>query len=267
MRYYKNDVALFHANEIVLGCVEKFIDTVRRYPLILEAVRGKSGETERIFSSAGFILYSTVKKTTLFYNREVDCFFKILQPVNFKSRIFFSLFNRAQQIYNLSEFLIDRGISVPRIEAFGTLRSMNRPFFIMKRIEGKSLYDHLVKERNLLVMPTYMKIIEKMMELHRLGYWMGDAHLSHVFINDDEVKGFIDIDSIRRNRPFKLRNLAKDLAGFNNPKLPLTEEEKKKLLSYYMNSMNIIKKEKFHGLVKCCTERRWKKKAGDRVPQ
>lgn len=263
MRYHINDTASFHSNEIVLGYVEKFIDTVRRYPFILEAVRGKSEETERIFSSAGFILYSTVKKTTLLYNGEVDCFFKILQPVNFKSRIFFTFFNRAQQIYNLSEFLIDRGISVPRIEAFGTFRSLNRPFFIMKRIEGKSLYDHLVKERNLLEMPVYMKVIEKMMWLHRLGFWMGDAHLSHVFIKDDEVKGFIDIDSIRENRPYKLKNLAKDLAGLNNPKLPLTGEDKRKLLSHYMNSMHIIKKEKFQRLVKYCTERRWKKRTGN----
>jgi len=258
MRNYTNDVASFHSNEVLTDHIEKFVDLVRRNPLILEAVRGKSEDTERIFSSAGYILYSTVKRTTLFYNPEADCFFKILQPVNFKSRISFAFFNRARQIYNLSEFLIDRDISVPRIEAFGTFRSLKRPFFIMRRIEGKSLYDHLVKEGNSLLMPVCMKVVEKLTELHRLGFWLGDAHLSHVFIKDGEVKGFIDIDSIRRNRPYKIRNLAKDLAGLNHPELPLDDEDKKKLLSRYMDIMHIRNKKKFHGLVNCCTEQRWK---------
>jgi len=258
MKYFTNDVASFHTNEILTGYVENFIDLVGRNPLVLDAIRGKSEETERIFSSAGYVLYSTVKRTTLFYNREADCFFKILQPVNFKSRVSFTFFNRAKQIYNLSGFLIGRGISVPRIEAFGTFRSLNRPFFVMRRIEGKSLYDHLVKEGNSLPTPVCMKVIEKMTELHRLGFWLGDAHLSHVFIKDDEVKGFIDIDSIRRNRPYRLRNFAKDLAGLNHPELPLSEEDKKRLLSRYMDIMHIINKKKFHGLVTCFAEHRWK---------
>lgn len=258
MKYYINEMASFHSNENLTGYVEKFIDLVRRNPLILEAIRGKSEDTDRIFGSAGYILYSTVKRTTLFYNEEADCFFKILQPVNFKSRISFAFFNRAKQIYNLSEFLIYRGISVPRIEAFGTFRSLHRPFFIMRRIEGKSLYDHLVKEGNTPHTPVCMKVIEKMTKLHKLGFWLGDAHLSHVFVKDDEVKGFIDIDSIRRNRPYKLRNLAKDLAGLNHPELPLSAEEKKSLLSRYMDIMQVTNKKKFHGFVKCYAEQRWK---------
>ena len=76
MKYYINEMASFHSNENLTGYVEKFIDLVRRNPLILEAIRGKSEDTDRIFGSAGYILYSTVKRTTLFITKKPIVFLK-----------------------------------------------------------------------------------------------------------------------------------------------------------------------------------------------
>ena len=128
----------------------------------------------------------------------------------------------------------------------------------MERVEGESLYDLLIREKKQLPMQTYLKVIEDIAKLHNLGYWLGDAHLSHIFIKDTEVSGFIDIDSIRKNRPYMLRHIAKDIAGVNHPKLPITKKEKNKLLNYYMQISEIKNENRFRQLVKYYTERRWK---------
>jgi hypothetical protein len=301
MKYFKNDVAAFNYNETVLPSVINLCNLIKVYPFILEPFRGMNEKVEAILSSAGFTLYSTVKKTTLFYESTTDCFFKILHPLTLKHKISFLFKDRTRAIYKLSEYLLSKGIKVPQIMAYGLLKSSrvivhphpnpppsrgrelirsadkyspstggrglgvggaellrSRLFFVMKRLEGKSLYDILLREKKTIPKEMYLKIVDKVAEVHSLGHWLGDAHLSHIFVNDSGVSGFIDIDSIKKNRPFRLKNLAKDLAGLNHPELPVTEDEKMKLLNYYMNRVDIRKREIFLRLLKHYTERRWK---------
>jgi hypothetical protein len=257
MKYFKNDVASFNYNETVLPSVINLCNLIKVYPFILKPFRGKDEKVEAILSSSGFILYPTVKKTTLFYESTTDCFFKIFHPLTLKHKIFFLFKNRIRAIYNLSEYLLSKGIRVPEITAYGLLKS-SRLFFVMRRIEGKSLYDILIGEKMTIPKEMYLKIVDKVAEVHSLGHWLGDAHLSHIFVNNSGVSGFIDIDSIKKNRPFRLRNLAKDLAGFNHPGLPIAENEKMDLLKYYMKKLEVRDREKFLRLVTHYTERRWK---------
>jgi aminoglycoside phosphotransferase len=257
MKYFKSYVASFYYNETVLPSVINLCNLIKEYSFILKPFRGKDEKVEAILSSSGFILYPTVKKTTLFYESATDCFFKILHPLTLKHKISFLFKDRIRAIYNLSEYLLSKGIKVPQIMAYGLLKS-NRLFFVMRRIEGKSLYDILLREKKTIPKEMYLKIVDKVAEVHSLGHWLGDAHLSHIFVNASGVSGFIDIDSIKKNRPFRLKNLAKDLAGLNHPELPVTEAEKMKLLNYYMNKIDIRKREIFLRLLKQYTERRWK---------
>ncbi|MEC4675675.1 MAG: hypothetical protein VST72_01965, partial [Nitrospirota bacterium] len=200
----------------------------------------------------------TVKKTTLLYNKKAGCFFKILNPLTLKNRILFPLLDKSGRIYLLSEQLLAEGVKVPEVEAYGTLGGEKRPIFVMKKIEGKSLYEILIREQKSLSMEMYLKIMDEVARFHLLGYWFGDAHLSHVFVTDAGVSGFIDIDSIRKNKPFSLRPLAKDLAGLNYPGLPFFDDEKRALLNHYLDASGIKKRDKFLRLLKHYTERRWK---------
>ncbi len=257
MKYFKNDVASFNYNETVLPSVINLCNLIKVYPFILKPFRGMNEKVEATLSSSGFTLYPTVKKTTLFYESTTDCFFKILHPLTLKHKISFLFKDRTKAVYSLSEYLLSKGIKVPQIMAHGLLKS-SRFFFVMKRIEGKSLYDILLREKKTIPKEMYLKIVDKVAEVHSLGHWLGDAHLSHIFVNDSGVSGFIDIDSIKKNRPFRLKNLAKDLAGLNHPELLVTEDEKMKLLNYYINRIDIRKREIFLRLLKHYTERRWK---------
>ncbi len=257
MKYFKNDIASFHYNETLLASITNFCLLVKDYPFILDPFRGTDDKVKGIFSSGGFYLYPTVKKTTLFYNQATDCFFKILQPLTLKKKIFFLFSGSTISVHRLSEYLLSKEIKVPQIMAYGVFKRGKKPFFVMKKIEGKSLYDILIGERKFLPSEIYLDVMSEIAKLHSLYYWLGDAHLSHIFVNDSGVSGFIDIDSIRKNRPFRLKNLAKDLAGLNHPKLPIIEDEKIKF-DYYMNKLNIKNKEKFLRLLKYYTKRRWK---------
>ena len=136
MKYRKNDVAsFFYYSEGVLASIEKICSLLRKYTFVLEPLRGINEEVERLFSSQGFLLYPTVKKTTLFYDQVTDCFFKILQPLTLKHRVSSLLKNRAKSIYRLSEYLLSKGVSVPTIVAYGLFKSGRKPFFGVKRIE------------------------------------------------------------------------------------------------------------------------------------
>ena len=258
MKYRKNDVASFYYSEGVLASIEKICSLLRKYPFVLEPLRGINEEVERLFSSQGFLLYPTVKKTTLFYDQLTDCFFKILQPLTLKYRVFSLLKNRAKSIYRLSEYLLSQGIKVPEVMAYGIFKRERKPFFVARRMKGKPLYDILIREKGTLSKEAYKKVADEVVRFHRFGYWFGDAHLSHIFMNDGAVSGFIDIDSIRKNKPFSIKKLAKDVAGLNHPEVPLTAAEKKELLHYYMEGMNIQNGESFAQLVKLYTVRRWK---------
>ncbi len=258
MKYSKNDVASFYYSEGVIASIEKICSLLRKYPFVLEPLRGINGEVERLFSSQGFSLYPTVKKTTLFYDQLTDCFFKILQSLTLKHRVSSLLKNRAKSIYRLSVHLFSQGIKVPEVIAYGIFKTKRKPFFVSRRTKGKSLYDILIREKGNLSREAYRKVADEVVKFHRLGYWFSDAHLSHIFMNDGAVSGFIDIDSIRKNKPFSVKKLAKDLASLNHPEVPLTAAEKKELLHYYMEKMNIQNGESFVQLVKRYTVIRWK---------
>jgi tRNA A-37 threonylcarbamoyl transferase component Bud32 len=260
MRYIKHDIGYFHSSEDVLSAVSRLCALIKDYPFILKPVRGIDDGVKKACSERGFLLYSTVRKTTLLYDRESDCFLKILHPLNLKARVSFLFTNRAENIYRLSERLIAEGLKIAKVIAYGTLKRSRMPFYAMRRVDGRSLYDLLIRERKPLKTDLCKKVMDEVARLHALGYWFSDAHLSHIFINDEGVSGLIDVDSIRKNSPFNIRNIAKDLAGLNYPGLPLTEDEKMALVNHYMSRLNIIvDKERFLKLLTSYTERRWRK--------
>ena len=128
----------------------------------------------------------------------------------------------------------------------------------MERIDGESLHAALITRKESFPFDVYANILEKLAELHKYGYWYGDLRLSHVFVKNGEISGFVDIDSIRKNILLRLRNLAKDLAGLNHPDLPLDYNEKKALFKHYVKYLDIGSEEHLLKLIKYYTKRRWK---------
>jgi tRNA A-37 threonylcarbamoyl transferase component Bud32 len=257
VKYVENEVASFYYSDAVFSSITKLCLLVKNYPFIIKPVRNDDEEIAEIYLRERFYFYPTQKKTTLFYDQYSDCFFKILHPANFKNRFLFFLINPAKSIYNLSKYLLSKDIKVSMVMAYGEFKKFRKPFFVMKRIAGKSLHKILIREKKTLTMEIYLKALDEIIKLHSLGYWFGDAHLSHIFLRDSEVSGFIDIDSIRRNRLFSLKNHAKDLAGLNHPELPLTKEERRELLDYYIKKSGIKDRERFLKLVHFYSDRRW----------
>lgn len=258
LKYTENDEACFYAGESVFATISNFCKLIKKNTLVTEPFRGNSDELKTIFLSENFVLYPTVKKTTLFYDTTADCFLKVLHPVTIKNIVLFNLMDKARHIYTYSECLLSKNIKVPKVLAYGKIRKGGHPFFVMEKLKGSSLYDIIIRNGETLTIDIYFSVIAKLAELHTQGYWLGDAHLSHIFVKDAEVSGFIDIDSIRKNLPFRLNHIAKDLAGLNHPKLPLTEDEKEALLKFYMDKAAIKEKGKFLRLLKHYAERRWK---------
>ncbi|MDP2157755.1 MAG: lipopolysaccharide kinase InaA family protein [Nitrospirota bacterium] len=231
---------------------------IEQYPGLLEPVRVADRLAEKFVAANDLVLYPTVRTTTLLYDRHADLFLKILHPVNLKSRVLFMARNRAQQIWQLSEELNAEGIAVPGVLAYGRIRRGKRPVFVMKKIRGMSLYDILIREKKTIPFDLRHAVIDRIAALHKAGFWLGDSHLSHIFVDDSTVTGFIDIDSIRRNRRRGIRNFAKDFAGLNYPGLPMTDYEKGWLISYYLKVMGIKDRKEFLEAVKHYSERRWK---------
>ncbi|MBI5666030.1 MAG: hypothetical protein HZC49_13230 [Nitrospirae bacterium] len=258
MKYIKNKAASFHCTDDILPSLGRLSEIISRRPSCLEPFRGMNEEVKAIFSEGGFQLYPTVKKTTLLYERESDCFFKILHPLNIKNRVLFHLNNRARSVYNISGRLLSEGVKTASVIAYGRFNKGRSPFFVVRRAEGESLYEILIRGKRTLDRETYFNVIGEVAKIHRLGYRLGDAHLSHIFVKDGRVSGIIDLDSIRRNRFFFLKKLAKDIAGLNHPELPLTEDEKREILYYYLNGAGITKGKRFSRMIKHYTERRWK---------
>ncbi len=259
MKYIENNAGCFHSSEDVVDSLSRLCAFIMEHPHILKPVRGVNNEIKEICSERGFHLYSTVKKTTLLYDRESNCFFKILHPLTLKARALFLFTNRAERIYRLSERLISEGLRVADVIAYGTLKTGRKPLYAMRRVEGRSLYDILIKEKMPLKPELYKRVMDEVARLHKLGYWLGDAHLSHIFVDDSGVSGFIDVDSIRRNHHFNIRNMAKDIAGLNYPRIPITDNEKTSLLDYYMDRASLEDKERFLRLLTFYTKRRWEK--------
>ena len=87
---------------------------------------------------------------------------------------------------------------------------------------------------------------------------VGDAHLSHIFVDQEEVSGFIDIDSIRRNRPPRLANLARDLGRLYHRGLPLGSTDDELLLQQYAARTGLKDVEAFERLAEGYASTRWK---------
>ena len=260
MKYIENDAAGFYCDDakLVQYFIAKLSDLVKNNPRALEPFRDIRRDVKDLLSEKGLQLYPTVKKTTLIYDPATDCYLKILHPLNAKSRMLFLLKNRAAFVYNISERLLSEGIKTMGVTAYGRFKKGRRPFFVVRKAAGESLYDILIRGKSTPGMETYLNVIIEVAKIHRLGYWLGDAHLSHIFVKDEQVSGIIDIDSIRRNRFFLIKNCAKDIAGLNHPELPLTKDEKKDILYYYLNAAGIKNEKRFLWLLKHYTERRWK---------
>ncbi|UCD34333.1 MAG: hypothetical protein JSU90_08515 [Nitrospiraceae bacterium] len=240
------------------GALARLSSVVRDNPWVLAPFQDRDERAGRVLAAAGFELYATVKGTTLFYDAAPDCFFKILHPLNLKKKMRFLLVHRARQIHDTVEYLISRGVKVLPVRAYGMFTQGRLPFFAVKKAEGASLYDILIRRGGELSPDMERCVMDELVKLHRLGYWLGDAHLAHIFITEQGISGFIDMDGIRKNRPWSVRNLARDLAGLNHPRLPLTGDEKKGLLEYYSENMKIEDRKNFLRQVKHFTERRWK---------
>jgi hypothetical protein len=260
MKCLNSDVVTCYCKDssILYASIERLAGLFRRDPSLLEPFRGVSSETEDHFKVAGFQIYPTVKKTTLLYDPASDYFFKILHPLHLKHRVQFAVRHRARSIYNTAEYLYSKGVPLQRVEVFGTLKPGSRPFFGVRRAEGESLYDIFIRQKQTINIDHCRTVLGEIARIHSLGFWLGDAHLSHVFVKNGRVSGIIDIDSIRRNRPFLMKNAAKDLAGLNHPGLPLTRDDKNMLLEHYLTLSTVKRKGKFVRLLKYYTERRWK---------
>jgi len=259
MKRIKNDTGVFYCEEDILPSVIKVCDMVKKHPSVLEPFRGARDDVKEILASFGFMFYPTVKKTTIFYEEATDCFFKVLHLLHLKEKALYFFIDRGRSIYNLSEYLSSNGILVPRVVAYGTFKKGRKPFWVMKRIPGVSLYDILIMEGKTVKRELLFRVIDKIVEIHRHNYWLGDAHLGHIFLDKEDVPGFIDIDGLRKNRHFILRNLAKDLACLNHPRIPLNKDEKMQLLDYYMDIIGIRNKDRFISMVKYFSKRRWKR--------
>lgn len=289
MQHTENDIASFYydSSESVHKSIEGLCSIIKKYSFITMPFKGKdegvinrfltehrspgalkekestvnsplSFDRKPFLSIEGYSLFPTVKKTTLFYDTRADYFIKIFQPIGIKGKIVSLFANRGRLIYNLSEKLMSNGIIVPGVLAYGMIKKGRKSFLVMDRIKGKSLYTILNIEKGSLPYEGYLKVIDKLADLHNLGYWFGDMRIAHVFINRSEISGFVDIDSIRRNKPFRLKNLAKDLAGLNNPDLPLTYDEKMKLLKHYTARVQIKDDRDLLHLIKHYSKIRWK---------
>jgi tRNA A-37 threonylcarbamoyl transferase component Bud32 len=285
MQYDENDMARFYydSGRAVHSCIKRFCEMAADCPLLIMPFKGNDEQTvaalSRQFSAGrakdrdhtlpfscdrvpaayadGYYLLPTVRKTSLFYHQESDCFFKILHALTFKNKIVSMFSDRARHVYELTEHLRNKGFQVPRVHAYGMFRKNRAVFYIMERIKGNSLYDILVKKKETLPEEMYVKVIHAVAALHSLGYWFGDLRAAHIFVHDREIAGFADIDSIKKNVPFRLKHIAKDLAGLNQPGLPLQKDEKMTLFEQYISKSHTGNKPRLLNLIRHYSERRW----------
>ena len=260
MKRHADRVARIEFDDALSPSIARLLDLLSTLRAVARSVGGADAVVESVFSSRGFRLCPTGPRTTVFHDPPSDCFFKILHrpPLTLRARAHSLISNRARQIRALSERLVDRGVRVPRVRASGTIRETGESLYAIDRAQGRSLYDVLIREQRALPTELYLKVIDAVAGLHRLGYWLGDAHLSHVFVHEGQVSGFIDIDGVRRNRPPRLSNLARDLAGLNHPGLPLGRAEKESLLEHYARRVGLRDEQGFRRLVADCSATRWR---------
>jgi len=257
MRHIENDVSCFNVVEDFVPHVMRLCDLIRGHPQIIKPVRGMDDEIKRICEENALLFYPTVRDTTILYDIKSDCFFKILHPATLADRLKSLFKERAEEIYNLSGKLRREGIRVAEVVAYGRMKDEGKPVYMMKRISGRSIYDIVIRGGERIEFGIYQKVIDEVAKLHILGYWLGDAHVSHIFIDESEVSGFIDIDSIRRNGSFSIKKMAKDIAGLNYPGIPIMDKEKQLLLEHYIKTVNITDKEGFLRFLKIYIKKRW----------
>lgn len=273
MSSLKDKVSIVYSTERAFDSINRMCILMDDYPFIFKPIKGSKSSFKNgnlipklpfhsdrtpFFFKKGFYVFPTVEKTTLFYDDKSDLFIKIFHPLTFKNKILSLFSNKAKSIYHLSVKLLSKGIKVPKIVAYGMLKKSRSFLYIMERIEGESLHSLLINKKVSFPFEVYLNIMAKLAEIHRYGYWYGDLRLSHIFIKNGEISGFVDIDCIKKNILLRLRNLAKDLAGLNRPDLPLSLNEKRVLFVYYAKNIGTKKEEYLLKLIKYYTERRWK---------
>lgn len=272
MNWLKNKVSFFYFTETAIHSITRLCLLMDDYPFMFKPMRGSNtflknnnlipkipfhSDRTPLFYKRGLYFFPTVEKTTLFYDDKSDLFIKIIHPLTFKNKILSLFTNKAKSIYHLSEKLLSKGIKVPKIVAYGMLKKGRSFFYIMERVEGESLHSVLITKKESFPFDVYLNIVDKLAEIHKYGYWYGDLRLSHIFVKNGEISGFVDIDSIKKNTLVRLRNLAKDLAGLNRPDLPLSLNEKQVLFRHYVKKLGTKKEEHLLKLIKYYTERRW----------
>jgi hypothetical protein len=260
MRCHADRVARVEFDDALAPSIARLLDLLANSPAAGLAVDGPDTSRQSAFSSRGFELYPTGRRTTVFHDPESDCFLKILHPRPRGVRAWAGslLTDRAREIHALSEWLVERDVPVPRVRAFGTIRQGWKPFYAVERARGQSLYDLAIRERRAIPATLYRTVVDAVARLHELGHWLGDAHLSHIFVHEGQVSAFIDIDGMRRNGVPRLTNLAKDLAGLNHPGLALEKVDRASLLGHYAGRMNLGDTRAFARLVRRHSRRRWR---------
>lgn len=236
----------------------ELFDLLRDDPQLLCPVRGSIAERERQFRQKGFRLFPTVKRTTLLFDEEGLIFIKILHPIRMKEKALFRTGMKYRLLISRINSLSRAGIKIPEIKGHGYFKKGWLPFYIFASFKGRSLYDMVIRNSETIAEETIAEVIDGIAGLHRKGFYMGDAHLSHIFVRDGRFEGFIDIDGIRRVVFFRNRSFAKDLGYLNHPRLPFSEDLKMGIFDSYCEKMGIDKKERFMRLLKEYTEKRWK---------
>jgi hypothetical protein len=237
--------------------IERFIRLVDENPFLLDPVEGMNDRAAELFSLSGFMLYPTVRKTLLVYDKECDCFIKVLHQLSLKDRIYSLLSDRSRKIFEVSQKLASKGIGGPPIVAYGVISLRKAPFYGMKKMKGISLYDLFIRGGAPVKIKLMTDLMESIARLHAAGFWLGDAHLSHVFAVEDHIEGFIDLDSIRRIALFHLKKRAKDIAGMFHPGVSIPMNDRRSIMEHYMKVARLKKEEKFMNLTDCFIKRRW----------
>jgi hypothetical protein len=258
MRRHADRVARIEFDEALAPSIARLLDVLDDLRAVPLDVEGSDAVVAPALAARDFRLYPTWPQTTVLYDSASDCFFKILhrRPRALRGRVHALITDRGRQIHALSRWLGDRGVPIPRVRAFGIVREGRRPLYAIDRAQGRSLYDLLVRERGAIPLPLARRVVDAVAGLHGLGYWLGDAHLSHVFVHHGQVSGLIDVDSIRSNRPPRLANLARDLGRLNHPAIPLGRADGDSLLRYYAARTKLKDVKAFERLVEGYSSKR-----------
>lgn len=259
MKIIENDILFCLYQDSVEMLVQRIYDFFRKHSDILKSINGCNDSLKSLFLQNDFKLYPTKRKTIVFYDEKTKIFVKILYPFKFKEKLKARFTNQSKKVYFLSESLRKAGIKVPAVLAYGKIKKYNLPFFFMERISGSQLKKILIRQKSLLPMDTYFDIMKNVANLHKAGYWFRDLHLAHIYIEDSKMSGFIDFENVHKNIFFKIKKQAKDISGLNHPELQLSEEEKMRILKFYMAELKIKCETKFISYVKHYSETRWKK--------